>query len=66
MKLKHCPFCGFDDLDSDDPDIIYPMNIEKTLYILVCNESYGGCNASVLGTSIEECIQHWERRVIDN
>jgi hypothetical protein len=62
MILKPCPFCGFNNIDSEDPDTIYPVDREKKVYILTCNTCYGGCDASVLGDSVEDCITNWERR----
>lgn len=59
--LKPCPFCAFVP-DLNDPDCLYPINREKTVYNLVCYEAGGGCGAHVLGDSNEDCIARWNKR----
>ena len=61
--LKPCPFCG-NDINKQDPlDTIYPMGRETNIYEIVCQQSAGGCDAMILGGSIEECIKKWNRRI---
>lgn len=67
MTILPCPFCG-NDLNKQDPiDTIYPTtkpdHISKQLWKIVCQEHYGGCSATILGWSKEECIKLWNRRV---
>ncbi len=71
VDLKPCPFCGFK-LDVTDDDCIYPADrpqydeetdsIYYRCYQLVCYETGGGCGASVLGTTPEDCITLWNTR----
>ena len=60
--LKPCPFCG-SKLDPNDDDCIYPVDRERKTWQLVCYEHGGGCNASVLGSSVEDVIERWNTRV---
>jgi hypothetical protein len=72
VDLKSCPFCGFN-LDVNDEDCIYPvgrpmydLETDKPMwrvYNIVCYETGGGCGASVLGDSPEDCIDRWNSRV---
>lgn len=63
LNLKPCPFCGHN-LNTQDPlDTIYPVDREKTVYQIVCNEYSGGCDTTILGGSIVECINKWNRRI---
>ena len=64
-KLKPCPFCGNDLNKQDEMDTIYLAFRfrEEPLYQIVCQEHYGGCSATILGYSKEECIELWNRRV---
>lgn len=66
MTLLPCPFCS-NDLSKQDPiDTIYPTTrpdeIGLQLWQIVCQEPYGGCSATILGWSKEECIELWNRR----
>lgn len=61
-ELKSCPFCKFQP-DIDDPDCIYPINREKTLWSLNCYETGGGCATQVLGSNREEVIEKWNKRI---
>lgn len=71
--LKPCPFCGFQ-LDRDEADCIYPAvrpeydeDQDKMVYRvweLNCYEVGGGCGASMLGDSAEDCITKWNTRVV--
>lgn len=57
--LLHCPFCG-NDLNAQDPqDTIYPIH---GMYQIVCQENVGGCSATILGDSREDCISLWNTR----
>lgn len=60
-NILPCPFCGFLP-DINDPDCIYPATRDKTVWQLVCYATGGGCDASILGDSAEECIEKWNRR----
>lgn len=62
IALKLCPFCGFQP-DPEDMDCIYPVDREKTVYSVNCYEVGGGCSASVLGWSIQDAIDNWNRRI---
>jgi hypothetical protein len=64
-KIKPCPFCGFQPR-AEDPDCVYPVNREKTIWNLVCYTTGGGCDARVLGASAEEVMKKWNRRVQKN
>jgi hypothetical protein len=59
--LKACPFCRFTP-HHKDADCIYPVNRQRKVWTLVCYETGGGCSASVLGGSPEECIEKWNTR----
>jgi acetate kinase len=69
--LLPCPFCGFQ-LDANDDDCIYPAtratynetndSLEYNVYELNCYTTGGGCGASVLGDSAEDCITKWNTR----
>ena len=61
MKLKACPFCGFNYLDSDDNDVVHLVT-RSGIYGVHCVESAGGCSASVLGYNAEEAIANWQHR----
>lgn len=62
--IKPCPFCGNDiqkQFDYDNFDTIYPVG-KSDLYQIVCGEWYGGCSATMLGSSVEDCINKWNKR----
>lgn len=62
--LLPCPFCG-NDLNNQDPcDTIYPAyyNHNKYTYQIVCQENVGGCSATILGDTKEDCISLWNTR----
>ena len=64
--LLPCPFCGHD-LNTQDPsDTIYPacrnLNTGEYIYQIVCQENAGGCSATILGDSKEDCISLWNTR----
>lgn len=62
VDLKPCPFCGFKP-DPNDDDCIYPVDAGRKIWQLVCYEHGGGCNAEVLGSSVEDVIERWNTRV---
>lgn len=64
IKIKPCPFCGSDvDRYKDSEDFIYPIDRTGDLYEIHCLGIYGGCDASILGESPEDCIEKWNKRV---
>ena len=61
--LKPCPFCGSDvDSYKDSADFIHPASKDKTVWQINCCSVYGGCDASILGDSPEDCIEKWDKR----
>jgi hypothetical protein len=63
--IKPCPFCGSEvDGYKDSGDFIYPVPTASgaRLYEINCLSIYGGCGASILGNSPEECIEKWNTR----
>lgn len=71
MMLKNCPFCG-NDLNNQDPmDTLYPAfrwhnpetEQEETIWKIVCQQHAGGCDCEVYGSSPEDCVENWNRRV---
>jgi len=73
ITLLPCPFCGHDLNTQDIEDTIYPTSsyidedgMEKYIYNIVCQVSAGGCDASILGDSVEKCITKWNKRVLFN
>ena len=70
INLLSCPFCGHDLNSQDIEDTIYPISaytdedgMEHYIYNIVCQKSAGGCDASILGDSIEDCVTKWNTRV---
>lgn len=61
VTLKNCPFCGHDLNNQEAEDTIYPVGRSNVLE-LVCQEYAGGCGATVVGYTIDECINKWNRR----
>jgi hypothetical protein len=68
VELLPCPFCGFKpDITYDD--CCYPAARDMddqgnyVLWNINCYETHGGCSAHILGDSIEDCINKWNRRV---
>jgi len=64
MKLKPCPFCGHD-LNQQDlwHETVYPIDKQKTIWSVNCAEETGGCSASILGSSGDDAINNWNKRV---
>ena len=64
QRIKPCPFCGHDLNTQDELDTIYPVghSFDTPVYQIVCQTSSGGCDASILGDSKEDCIRRWNRR----
>lgn len=74
MLLKNCPFCG-NNLNKQDPlDTLYPAfrwhnpdtEQEETVWHIVCQVNAGGCDCEVYGSSPQESIDNWNRRVEDD
>ena len=64
MSLKRCPFCKHqpeDDVESLR-DSCHPVTREMTLWVMSCNESEGGCGASVYGHDRDTAITAWNTR----
>lgn len=61
IDILPCPFCG-KEMDSNDPDTLYPYNREKTIWNIVCQQNYGGCDAYILGDNPTNCILKWNTR----
>jgi len=63
VKLKPCPFCGFDfnKLDELD-DVIYPVTRSRMVWRVNCLEYAGGCDGSMLGDSSEDAVNNWNNR----
>jgi hypothetical protein len=70
--LLSCPFCGHLP-DRDDPETIHPAvrpeydpitdKLVYTIWQINCVGIHGGCDASILGDSPEDCIEKWNKRV---
>jgi hypothetical protein len=42
---------------------IYDVPREQWCYVIVCQTHYGGCGAEMIGDSIEETLEKWNKRV---
>ena len=66
IDLKPCPFCGFKP-EYEDGDCCYPVAMDRhgnySLYGLHCYCTGGGCGASVIAATPEECVTIWNTRV---
>ena len=60
-QLLSCPFCGFTP-DIEDPDSVYPVVRDKSVWRAHCPSPAGGCSASILADSRGEAIEAWNRR----
>lgn len=60
-ELLPCPFCGFKP-DVMEPDCVYPLTRNKSLWRAGCYETGGGCGAEVLGGNALEAIKNWNTR----
>ena len=60
-QMLPCPFCGFNP-DVSDPDAVYPITRDKTVWGAHCYEAGGGCGAETLGDSADDAIAKWNRR----
>jgi hypothetical protein len=60
-SLSPCPFCGFQP-EIDDPDFLYPVTSDRSIWGAHCPTPSGGCDASVLGASRADALSHWNRR----
>ena len=60
-EIKSCPFCGFEFDLEDTLDEIYQLR-NMNIWMLTCNESKGGCTASVLGDSMIDVVNNWNKR----
>lgn len=67
MELLHCPFCGNDLMQQKEEETIYSLTRvdASSIYNIVCLPAYGGCDASILGDSVEDCIKKWNSRKYD-
>lgn len=64
--IKPCPFCGSAvNSYKDSQDFIYPASRDRSVWQLNCCSEYGGCDASVLGDSPEDCVAKWNKRFLD-
>jgi hypothetical protein len=64
--IKPCPFCGHEPRRDNLEDSLHPLNRERTLWTFSCLDNEGGCNASVLGNSAEECVKLWNTRALSS
>jgi hypothetical protein len=64
MKLKPCPFCGHD-LNQQDfwHESVYPQSRGASIWSVNCAEETGGCSAQILGSSAEDAVKNWNKRV---
>jgi hypothetical protein len=63
MLMLPCPFCG-QQPDYNDPDCIYPVVRDRTIWRAGCIECAGGCGAEVLGDTAEHAVDKWNTRQI--
>lgn len=68
QDVKDCPFCGHT-IVKDDPDSLYPLikkqqdgTLRPYAFNLVCAVPSGGCDASMMGDSEDDCLEKWNRR----
>jgi hypothetical protein len=63
--LKPCPFCGYrtNQMRADVAPLSSSSN--GSIWHVACSVGYGGCGAYVAGTSRQEAIKSWNRRVHD-
>lgn len=62
--VKRCPFCNhLPDVIGDLRDVLHPVTRDFSVWEFNCLEIEGGCGASILGGSPQECIDKWNRRV---
>lgn len=61
VKILPCPFCG-SEIDLEDPDTLYPINRDRTIWNFGCSESTGGCSAYVTGYNKQDAIAIWNKR----
>ena len=61
--LKPCPFCGHQPFEDNLIDSIHPVTRDSTIWEAGCVDNEGGCNAYVLGGTMQEAIDNWNKRV---
>lgn len=73
-ELKPCPHCGHTPHMDNLRDSLHQVGrystdgcgkIVEPLWTFTCLDNEGGCNASVLGDSAEDCIKKWNTRTKD-
>lgn len=56
-KLKHCPFCGNEDLSIEH-------HVAFDACCVICNAAKTGCGASgAYSETVEEAVAAWQKRV---
>lgn len=65
-EIIPCPYCGHeigDDLSDHLYPVVYNEKDDKyTLWEMGCNESSGGCTATVLADTPEKALENWSMR----
>lgn len=61
--LKPCPFCGHQPDEGNLIDSIHSVTRDYTVWEAGCVDNEGGCNAYVLGGTMQEAIDNWNKRV---